>query len=49
MSRLIENEYRHNRKFREAVDKYAKEHDCDINTALQTPAVTAVYNKMREW
>lgn len=42
MNRL-RNEYRHNNKFRQYVDKYCKSHQLTVDEALQHEVVRQVY------
>lgn len=39
----IRNEYRHNRRFREYVDKYRLQHGCSVEQALAHAAVKQAY------
>ena len=39
---VVDNEYRHNQKFREYVDKYCKKHKCTVDEALRHELVRQV-------
>ncbi|WP_286080654.1 hypothetical protein [Parablautia intestinalis] len=36
---MIENEYRHNKRFREYVEKYCSTHGCTVDEALKHEVV----------
>lgn len=40
---MIENEYKHNQKFREYVDKYCAEYKITVDEALKHEVVRQVY------
>lgn len=40
---MLENEYRHNKRFREYVDKYCAEREIDVKEALQHALVKQVF------
>lgn len=43
MERMIKNEYVHNKKFHDYVDKYAKKHEISTNEALEHELVRQAF------
>lgn len=43
MERMIRNEYVHNKKFHDYVDKYAKNHEISANEALEHELVRQAF------
>ncbi len=44
----VRNEYRHNRDFREYVDKYCAEHGCSVEQALEHKQVRQAFLYLTE-
>lgn len=45
---MIENEYKHNKRFRDYVDKYTAKHGITVDEALEHAEVRAAFQHYRD-